>query len=537
MRTLLPRLRRVCGSQQRFLSALILAAVCFSSGCGSGSSGSHSGPGLSGHTQVTVMVSGTANDQLAEFDLGFESITLTSQSGKTATLLALPTSGPPLGAEFMHINGTAEPLVTAAIPQDVYTSASVSLTNARFVCIALGSADGQGTLSSAFYSSSPPPSATTVTFPSPVTVSGTSMALSLNLLVLQSATIGDCANVDGFEGFSITPTFNLASLTVSASPTNAATGKVTGLDGQITAMGTTGSFTLSVPSAAGARTVSISSGNDTVYQGIRNSSALAVGTFMNMDGAVQRDGSLLATRVAVEDTSAADVFRGPVMEVTPSVSVVLMHAREQQGKDVPGYIVGFGALDYGGASFQISGQLTNLGNLPFVPSFTAANMVPGQEVYISAATVPPSGYPVATTITLMPQTTDGTVVGSSTSGSFTDYTVSLASYDLFPMLAVQPGQTTVENNPSQVEVYVDSSTQMLNTQALAAGSTLRFYGLVFNDNGTLRMDCAQVNDGVAFTAPASASQQRRMEAGTVEPIPGRIRGTLEPTVRVITRQP
>jgi hypothetical protein len=26
---------------------------------------------------------------------------------------------------------------------------------------------------------------------------------------------------------------------------------------------------------------------------------------------------------------------------------------------------------------------------------------------------------------------------------------------------------------------------------------LRFYGLVLNDNGTLRMDCAQVNDGVA----------------------------------------
>lgn len=25
----------------------------------------------------------------------------------------------------------------------------------------------------------------------------------------------------------------------------------------------------------------------------------------------------------------------------------------------------------------------------------------------------------------------------------------------------------------------------------------RFCGLVFNDNGTLRMDCAQINDGVA----------------------------------------
>jgi hypothetical protein len=42
---------------------------------------------------------------------------------------------------------------------------------------------------------------------------------------------------------------------------------------------------------------------------------------------------------------------------------------------------------------------------------------------------------------------------------------------------------------------------------------LRFYGLVFNHNGTLRMDCAQLNDGVAFTAPSSASQQSHMEVG------------------------
>ena len=97
------------------------------------------------------------------------------------------------------------------------------------------------------------------------------------------------------------------------------------------------------------------------------------------------------------------------------------------------------------------------------------------------------------------------MVGSQQSGSFIDYTVSLASYDLFPTLAVQQGQTTLLNNPGQVEVYVGSNTQTLNTQTLAPGSTLRFYGLVFNDNGTLRMDCAQVNDGVtAVTQSHSA---------------------------------
>jgi hypothetical protein len=115
-------------------------------------------------------------------------------------------------------------------------------------------------------------------------------------------------------------------------------------------------------------------------------------------------------------------------------------------------------------------------------------------------------------MTLMPQTIDATVTASSQNGNFTDYTVTLAPYDLFPMLAVQPEQTNVENNPSQVEVYVDGTTQMLNSQALAAGSTLRFYGLVFNDNGTLRMDCAQVSDGVAFQPAAGANVQGKAVA-------------------------
>ena len=36
-------------------------------------------------------------------------------------------------------------------------------------------------------------------------------------------------------------------------------------------------------------------------------------------------------------------------------------------------------------------------------------------------------------------------------------------------------------------------------------NTLRFYGLVFNDNGTLRMDCGQVNDGVTVTPQPSSA--------------------------------
>jgi len=150
--------------------------------------------------------------------------------------------------------------------------------------------------------------------------------------------------------------------------------------------------------------------------------------------------------------------------------------------------------------FNISGQLTNLQQLPFAATFNAANMVAGQNVYLSSpAFVTCCGlqyYAPATTITLMPQAIDGIVLGSSVSGNFTIYSVELANYDPFVILAALPGQATLVTQPDVVQVYVDSSTRMLNSTSVATGGTLRFYGLVFNDQGVLRMDCAQINDGV-----------------------------------------
>ena len=397
----------------------------------------------------------------------------------------------------------------------------------EFSCVALGPLNGEQTISSAFYNGNV--STVTVNFPSPITVTGDSMGLSLDLLVSQSATIGSCLNVDGFAGFSMTPTFSLTQLPLLSVPTNSGNGKITAMDGQVAAIDAAkNTFTLSVPTAWGSRKLSITAVSGTVYQGISAFSALATGTFVNMDGALQPDGSVQATRIAVENTSAVDVLRGPLLEVTPSASGFLMHAREQQGKDFPLYVGGFGYANYGPATFRVSGQFANLGSLPFAPSFGPSSIVPGQEVYLSVGSMAFNGYANAATVTLMPQTINSTVLGSSNVGSFTDYTVSLASYDLFPMLAVQPEQTTVENNPSQVEVYVDSNTQMLNSQPLASGSTLRFYGLVFNDSGTLRMDCAQVSDGVAFQPPSSASQNSKVEKATVRQIrtPGGLRQTI-----------
>jgi hypothetical protein len=158
-------------------------------------------------------------------------------------------------------------------------------------------------------------------------------------------------------------------------------------------------------------------------------------------------------------------------------------------------------FDSGSSSFRISGELSNLQQLPFTASFTNANVVPGQNIYVSAPQYVLSGglpyLAAATTITLMPQTIDGTVYSVGSSGNFTVYAVELGTQDLFPSLAVQPGQTSRLTQPDRIQVYVDHNTQQLASSAVTVGAPARFYGLVFNDNGVLRMDAAAILDGVA----------------------------------------
>jgi hypothetical protein len=516
---------RLCSASAlrlRFLLASIFLMAVIT-GCGSGGGASSTPPPFSGNTQVTVALTSTANDQLTEFNFGFTSIKLTGQSGTTVSLLDEPQNSSDV-AELVHVNGGLDPLVTVSIPQGIYTAATVQiLGGSSFDCVTFAPPSSQESGSlwiDEFAYGYVPNNMVNVNLPAPITVTGPSMGLLMDLNVAQSATYPSCGPDFNIGPFSITPTFDLTPLVISPAPTNSQNGKVAGVNGEVTAIGAGDSFTLTL--AEGPRTLSIIADGSTLYQGISGFSALTVGTFVNMDGAIQADGSLLATRVAVEDPSALDVLVGPVLQVTAAQPVgnlpaALFYNQQSEGKDEIGDAPPYSISD---SLFEVSGELNNVQSLPFVATFNGTNMVAGQNVYVTSTTISLTGgvpWAPATTITLLPQTINATISDSSNVARFTDYSVTLAPYDLFPTLAMQSGQTNILTNPSQVEVYVDHSTQMLNSQPLAAGGNFRFYGLVFNDNGTLRMDCAQVSDGVAFTPPPPTSNAQ-MEAGRVQTI-------------------
>jgi hypothetical protein len=103
-------------------------------------------------------------------------------------------------------------------------------------------------------------------------------------------------------------------------------------------------------------------------------------------------------------------------------------------------------------------------------------------------------------ITLRPQTVNGTVTAISNEGGFTVYTVTLASYNLFPVLQLDAANNPAlphVTNSTTITVYADTSALFLNSGGMVnVGSLLRFKGLVFFDSGTMRMDAGEIYDGV-----------------------------------------
>jgi hypothetical protein len=470
-----------------------LIAGC-SSGGSSGASSTSSNSSAPAVTKVTVVLSSDANDRFTDFDAVLQGITLTNSSGKAVTLLSQS-----LGTEFVHLNGLVEPMITGTLPQETYIAATVRVGGAAFTCVALDP-DGGLQDSTFAYGYVPAPNVS-VNLPVPLSVTGDSMGMTLRILVQQSATLSSCS---AGATYAITPAFTLTSFDIANAQAGSASNTVSSLQGAVTSVsGSSGSFEVQRPAymSEPATRLEVSIDDGTALQGIDGLASLAVGMFVNLDGGIQADGSVHATRVAVADPAAVDVRRGPILSVfNQAIPILAIEPVEGQGKDG---LVDMEPYDFSSATFHISGELSNVQQLPFAATFNAANMVPGQNVYLSSpAFVTCCGqqyYAPATTITLMPQMIDGTVLGSSISGNFTIYTVELSNYDPFVSLAVQPPQGTLLTQPDQVQVYVDSGTRMLNSDPVAAGSTLRFYGLVFNDQGTLRMDCARISDGVPLT--------------------------------------
>jgi uncharacterized protein DUF5666 len=483
------RIRSIRVPQTNHFYACFLAIATFVlmlalAGCGSGSSTVAPPPNPAGTTSLTVQLSSSANGKFSTFNIPLQGISLVSSSGKTVSLLDTPQI-----AEFSHLNGGAAPLVSVTIPQGTYSSANVTYSNANFTYL---TSDSTGTRINTDAQSVGVQKAT-VNFASPITISGTAMTLTLDLQESQSVTCNCTGNPP--ETFSINPVFTLTATAVAAQPTTNRNGNLPGIRARVGSVNLTGNSVgvtatngISFPTIATGPNLQVTTDGATIYQGIGGLAALAPKMLVDMDASIQSDGSLRATRIEVQDPTALNVMMSQVMFVSPLVPELTAFGTQEQGDDLSINPIGFYNFGFGTAVFQTSGQLAVPAGLPFTASFSGSNMVAGQKIALSFGPLSYFGgsLTAATVITLMPQTINGTVISTSTNGSFTVYQVALPAYDFIPTV----------NGAKTVTVYTNGTTQLLTSAPVSLGNVVRFSGLLFNDAGTLRMVAAQAADGV-----------------------------------------
>ncbi len=476
-----------------FLFALGAVGM-IAAGCGGGNSSS-GGPIPGQTTTVAIQLSSTANNRFTQFGMNIEKISLTNKAGITTTIFSTPTA-----VDFMRSNGNSVPLATGTVPQDVYTSAAVAVSGPEFSYVS-ESSQGQITFATDAYGYTPTPPV--VNLASPITVMGSTMGMTLNLQAAQSG------SYDGVPpnqiSYTINPTFNLTSFSIRTEATTPLNGKCTGMLAQVAAV-SADSVTLAIggPRLMQMRSVTAAINSGTVFQGIASAADLSAGSLVNIDMALEPDASYTATRIEVRDSAATNVVNGQLVQIYPSYNnYVSTTATEQMGSIVSVQPVGAGyPYEFGSSTnFLTSGQFKNLSSLPFSATFSPEALAPGQMVSTGSTTISYMGgtWTQPTSVTLMPQTIDAVVTGETTNANYSVYTAQLAPYDLIVQLnnpVNGPSLVTVPN-PDVVYIYVGSDASLLNSAALGTGGTYRFHGLLFNDAGTLRLVCNQVDDGVS----------------------------------------
>ena len=407
------------------------------------------------------------SSQLLSFELTINSITLTDTAGKTVSVLTNPER-----IEATHLNGVSEPLLTLALAQDTYTAAVIGYSNPEATYL-----NPNGTNTVVEYSNTNS-GTVTVNLTTPITIDNTTTSLSVDLLLAQSVTISGGT-------ITINPAFNVTSVPVASQPTNDHNGKEDGVKGTIAALNMSAN-SLTVQSADGA-SLAVAVNASTQYDGVSGLSALGVGMLAELDVATQSDGSLLATRIEIEDASTHDELEGSVVKVSGSPATSFqMVLRQQLGADLSTSNLGtvYSITVNSGTVFKTSNRFGEDQTFPFSAAFNASTIFAGQNVTVVTPTVA-GATAAAAIVMLQQQTVAGTVSAISSIGGYTVYTVTLAPTDIL----------TSFTGATSVMVFTNGNTQMVNSAALAVGSSARFHGLLFNPGGVLTMISGEAGDG------------------------------------------
>ncbi len=460
---------------------LFLALVLALAGCGGGSSGSMVPPGStpisqpqSSSSTVGVSIGDAPAGWIMTFGMTVNSITLTDSSGQSVSLLASPTS-----MEMMQLMGTLRPLAISSVPRGTYTQATITMS-----AMSLGYMDPnthhyvEKTLAG--------PVSGTVSFNPALTVGSQTSLLAFDM------DMADSVSLDSSGMVAITPHFSAVMNGVSTAAQSPWQGWIPHLVGSVA--GASGSqFTMNM--MMGLQKVTFATNSTTQFNGMGGMGMMGTGMIVNVDAALQPDGSLLAQRIAsLQGGSGGMMGSGIVQTISGNPPTQLMMAANDGigGGMMMAAIGNTIAVNMSGStpcSFDADG--VDLTNLPFAPLFDCSNMALGQNVQVMSGGGMmgggmgggmmggggPFGTINASQIMLEQQALRGTVSNYAANGSQASFMLALSSDSAFATLT---GKT-------MISVYQQAGTQVRGLSAVVNGQEVEAHGLLFNDGGAYKM--------------------------------------------------
>ena len=447
-------------TQWRYLTLAALAMLLAASiGCGGGGS-STMPPAVSpaNASLMQVNIGDAPADRVVSFEATVGPITLNSSSGSSVTVLSGTRR-----IEVSHLAETAEPLVLVNVPQDTYTSAKIVVSNPEVTFL-----NSTGTMTTL----EPVLSQTiTVTFGSPLMVSGSATVLHLDLNLANSLSFDAQGNV---TGVSFGPSSFALSLSAIApenqqSPENGEMEDVTGVVSLVSG----GSFTLNV-GQGGTPLVFTTDANTRFDEGA------SLATLMNMivkvEGTTKADGTLYAKEVeGMEDGHGADVD-GLVTSVqgNPASQLSVM-AQDGSGSGVDDSHIGVTlTADVSQAQFRVDTSNVDTSGLGSLPSstfpFDGATVHAGQRVQLASSGALSGTTITAASVSLRQQTLVGTVSALSGPAAPATFTLTLPSDSAFAKLS----------GAAAINVFWQPGTDLHDlNNGLHNGDSVRVRGLVF----------------------------------------------------------
>ncbi len=451
---------------------LVAVAALIVAGCTAGLAGSSAITAIiSTPVSVPVTITDDPGDQILAASLTLNSVVLTNTKGQTASILAAP-----LTFEASHLDAVQEPLFIPSIPQDSYTS--VTLTYANPVVIYLDASTKQVVTANATLAGA----TQTITFASPITIDKTQMSLLVDFLVAKSVAISGTS-------VTVTPNFAVRAVPIPQNPTNGTNGLYAGVKGKVSAVGTN-QFTMLDPRGI---SVTITVDTNTQYQGpdLAKFADLTAGMMVEADIQILTNGTMLAKRVEehVAPNTRGHLLLGPVVTVTGSPATSFVQAtREHVVASGTAPTVEKNTINITSATkFLMPGrfQNTQAGGVPWTPTFSASTLFAGQVVNVATTNLS-SNTATADAVMLAPQTVGGTITSITTASGWTSVTLTLPTAS---WLATLTGQTSV------VVMLPPSPVATTASAAPKVGDTLRFSGFLFNKNGTLVLFAAGIGPG------------------------------------------